>query len=462
MSTLAEQVVEQLKTDMDNVYDAGYQKGLKEVGGLDVSKFGIQNEVTGTNIVTLDYVNENEHNVGVKLSSDTVTDFSGVEVTCVSKNMFNYEYASDINNWDITRGNSYIMPIFVGKGGTVTISFKNEMSIGLGFVFGIDVGGVNYTTHTIYHTTQPSMWNIPCTATITDDNGYLRLRIGINENSTWEKFLENARDNLQIELGTKVTDYEPSTRKTYIANADGTVDGITSISPVMNIICDIEGVDITAKYYCVQDVEWHRFWDNFQNYGNRTNYFDSFRFYVNDKIFKPKYDIVPTDSARMFSCGGGDGKYSITELKNVYPSGAIVDFSNSKNISQLFHYNGSIKHIGTINTTSATSLDDFANNATSLVEIEKIILKDDGSQRFNSAFYYTVRLERITFEGVIGLSINFQWSPLLSDESVQNIIDCLADLTGQATQTLTFHTDVKAKLTEEQIATITSKNWTLA
>lgn len=32
MSTLAEQVVEQLKTDMDNVYDAGYQKGVLASG----------------------------------------------------------------------------------------------------------------------------------------------------------------------------------------------------------------------------------------------------------------------------------------------------------------------------------------------------------------------------------------------------------------------------------------------
>lgn len=38
MSTLAEQVVEQLKTDMDNVYDAGYQKGKSEGGGYDFSK----------------------------------------------------------------------------------------------------------------------------------------------------------------------------------------------------------------------------------------------------------------------------------------------------------------------------------------------------------------------------------------------------------------------------------------
>ena len=42
MSTLAEQVVEQLKTDMDNVYDAGYQKGKSEGGGKDYLQYAIQ------------------------------------------------------------------------------------------------------------------------------------------------------------------------------------------------------------------------------------------------------------------------------------------------------------------------------------------------------------------------------------------------------------------------------------
>ena len=51
---------------------------------------------------------------------------------------------------------------------------------------------------------------------------------------------------------------------------------------------------------------------------------------------------------------------------------------------------------------------------------------------------------------------------LLSDTSIQSIIDGLADLTDSDTQTLTLHADVKAKLTEEQIIQITSKNWTLA
>lgn len=50
----------------------------------------------------------------------------------------------------------------------------------------------------------------------------------------------------------------------------------------------------------------------------------------------------------------------------------------------------------------------------------------------------------------------------LSPASVQSVIDGLADLTGDTAKILTFHADVKAKLTEEQIIQITSKNWTLA
>lgn len=57
-------------------------------------------------------------------------------------------------------------------------------------------------------------------------------------------------------------------------------------------------------------------------------------------------------------------------------------------------------------------------------------------------------------------SITFVWCSLLSAESIQSIIDGLATVT--TAQTLTLHADVKAKLTEDQLATITSKNWSLA
>lgn len=61
----------------------------------------------------------------------------------------------------------------------------------------------------------------------------------------------------------------------------------------------------------------------------------------------------------------------------------------------------------------------------------------------------------------IKLSISFANCSLLSHETIQSIIDGLADLTGSTAQTLTLHKDVGNKLTETQKATITAKNWTL-
>jgi hypothetical protein len=64
----------------------------------------------------------------------------------------------------------------------------------------------------------------------------------------------------------------------------------------------------------------------------------------------------------------------------------------------------------------------------------------------------------------LSIKVNFpiNYSPNLSPETIQSIIDGLTDLTGQTAQTLTFHKDVGAKLTDEQKATITAKNWILA
>ncbi len=61
----------------------------------------------------------------------------------------------------------------------------------------------------------------------------------------------------------------------------------------------------------------------------------------------------------------------------------------------------------------------------------------------------------------IKLSISFVNCSELSTDTIQSIIDGLADLTGGTAQTLTLHADVGAKLTEEQKATITAKNWEL-
>lgn len=78
------------------------------------------------------------------------------------------------------------------------------------------------------------------------------------------------------------------------------------------------------------------------------------------------------------------------------------------------------------------------------------------------AFSGATSLENISFkQGTIKIAISFVSSSLLSDTSIQSIIDGLADLTGSASQKVEFHSSIITnKLTDEQILQIASKNWT--
>lgn len=59
------------------------------------------------------------------------------------------------------------------------------------------------------------------------------------------------------------------------------------------------------------------------------------------------------------------------------------------------------------------------------------------------------------------VSINISTNPILDRASLRALINGLADLTGQTAQTLTLRATQLARLTEEDIAIATNKNWTI-
>lgn len=81
---------------------------------------------------------------------------------------------------------------------------------------------------------------------------------------------------------------------------------------------------------------------------------------------------------------------------------------------------------------------------------------------FTRTFTGCTRLRHMIVKGSIDVVFWIGASAELDEESVDSIITALKDLTGQTTQTLTFHATVGEKLSEEQKAVITAKNWTLA
>lgn len=82
---------------------------------------------------------------------------------------------------------------------------------------------------------------------------------------------------------------------------------------------------------------------------------------------------------------------------------------------------------------------------------------------FNNSFANTEVLETISFKAeTIKKSLSINKTSHLTDATIQNIIDGLADLTGGTAQTLTLHATVGAKLTDAQKASASAKNWTIS
>lgn len=78
----------------------------------------------------------------------------------------------------------------------------------------------------------------------------------------------------------------------------------------------------------------------------------------------------------------------------------------------------------------------------------------------NTMFQQCELLENISFEkNSIPNSISFVSSPLLSNESLQSIIDGMATPPSTKIYILTLHPETYAKLTDEQKQTISEKGW---
>lgn len=430
----------------ENGYKNGYFEGQEQSASL----FGIQNEVTGAGIVTCDYVNENEHNVEVKLSSDTVADFSGMTVKKIETNLFDKDNPNIINCYisdRIVKSNGYAtiwIPCMPNTDYTVSkkivskrfkIAFFNSLEDGsfCGDIQANNDAGLSVSCNSGY-------------------NRYLCIWCyTTNETVTLDEIL----DGLQIEYGNVATPYKPYTETTYTANADGTVDGVTSISPVMNIIC--EGVNISAKYYCVQDAEWHRFWDDYQKQGTLENYSNLFAgagWTV--KTFKPKYDINPKSSGSTNIFAGNLMKIDLAE--HLDSLNIKLDLSQAINSYSTFQ-NACFTRLPLLDMRLCTILSLSFANTNFLEIIDELIVNENCI--FTNTFMQCTALRFIKMSGKIGKSINFQWSGLLSVESAKSIILCLANLidTNPLTQTITFHDDVWAKLDAEGNTSPNGNTW---
>lgn len=130
-------------------------------------------------------------------------------------------------------------------------------------------------------------------------------------------------------------------------------------------------------------------------------------------------------------------------------------------LHEMFDYNTTTRELYlNIDTSKVTNFSNILSvNYTVLNHIYGEIDCSSSSQSISG--FNGNNLVTITFKPeTIKKTIHFTVASNLSDESVQSIINGLAQV--EAAQTLTFHQQVKDRLTEEQIAAINEKGWTLA
>lgn len=130
-------------------------------------------------------------------------------------------------------------------------------------------------------------------------------------------------------------------------------------------------------------------------------------------------------------------------------------------LREMFYYNTTTRELYlNIDTSKVTNFSNILQlNYTGLNHIYGEIDCSSSGQSING--FNGNNLVTITFKAeTIKSSIAFSAASKLSDESIQSIINGLAQV--ETAQTITFHANVKAKLTEEQIAVINEKGWTLA
>lgn len=187
---------------------------------------------------------------------------------------------------------------------------------------------------------------------------------------------------------------------------------------------------------------------------NLRSMFESVAFHENTELFiyLPNFGGTSVEQNLYRAFHGATGLKSIKlKCDNVVSRAAQMCFAQNKTVEVIDFSEFPV---------SFTSCSQMFNYCTSLVEIiGELDVSNAGVDYFVNA---CLNLKEIRFKNnCIYNTVEFN-CPLLSDESIQSIINGLADLTGSTAKTLTLNKDVKAKLTNDQIAQITSKNWTLA
>lgn len=201
--------------------------------------------------------------------------------------------------------------------------------------------------------------------------------------------------------------------------------------------------------------ECDRFWDAYQDNGNRTNYAKAFcSVGWTDQTFRPKHNIMPSSCSEMFRTSG-----VVDIVGALERTGVTFDTSNATTFEHMFAYTN-IEEAPHLNLTKAGNVS-YLFNACRMLKKASLTFAEATTSYYQYMFSGCYSLQDLEISGVIDIELSLINSSELTSESVQSVVDALKDLTGQTAKTLKFNSSVLLKLTDVQIAQIGAKNWML-
>ena len=159
------------------------------------------------------------------------------------------------------------------------------------------------------------------------------------------------------------------------------------------------------------------------------------------------YLETQTDLSKMF-----DGCRSLQTVP-LFTTSSVTDMNS------MFHTCTSLESVPSLDTSSVTDIDYMFAYCENLQTIPLLNV----SNVYGTDYMFWGCYSLTNLGGFTGLKTNLDLSSstLLTIDSVMNVVNAAADMTSEP-QTLTLHSDVFDKLTQDQIATATAKGWNIA
>ena len=182
----------------------------------------------------------------IKITVSGVDDASAVKVIKCGKNLFDistikdgvYVQNNDDGSITVTPDKTTTMP---APSPNTLKDYAPHLKVGQEYTLSAETTG---TGKQVYLKETQTTWKFGASLKITEAH--------LNSKVYWYasgNYTEAIVKDIQIELGTTVTDYEPYLEPTeYTPNEDGTVDGVTLHSTTTTLTTDTEGAIITAEY----------------------------------------------------------------------------------------------------------------------------------------------------------------------------------------------------------------------